>query len=222
MTYYTKYLKYKNKYLDLKYYSGNMVGGTTDVEYIIQNKNYYASVLRVTNDIKKIITEIFSFTVKPTILKIKNSYIIEVYIENLIKAMLDAQVVLNKIYLDTFYSFGMHSMNITSGYLAMTTLYKIITYPNLKSIELSNIKFDPGDNLNLNQFTEKSNITELIIKMTTITDQQILQLIEMCPNLVSITIPQDIYLIPSAGSTPISEQLKQIIPNVKLTINESK
>ena len=70
MTYYTKYLKYKNKYLDLKYYSGNMVGGTTDVEYIIQNKRYYANLSRFTNDINKIITEIFSFTVKPTILKI--------------------------------------------------------------------------------------------------------------------------------------------------------
>jgi len=41
MTYYTKYLKYKNKYLDLKYYSGNMIGGA-DVEYTIKDKNFYS------------------------------------------------------------------------------------------------------------------------------------------------------------------------------------
>lgn len=132
--------------------------------------------------------------------------------------MLDTQMVLDKIYLDTFNSFGMHSGDMFSGYLAMTTLYKIITYPNLKLIELSNIKFDPGDNLNLNQFTEKSNIVKLIIKMTTITDQQILQLIKMCPKLENITIMHYTNLIPSGKL--ISEQIKEINPMVVININD--
>jgi len=127
-----------------------------------------------------------------------------------------SSVVLDKIYLDKFYSFGMHSGNMYTGNLAMTTLYKIITYPNLKSIELSNIKFDPGHNLNLNEFTKKSNITELIIKMTTITDKQILQLIELCPHLTSIVILQHINLIPTA--TKILDEIKQINSIAKITI----
>ena len=216
MTYYTKYLKYKNKYLDLKYYSGNMIGGA-DVEYTIENIYCFGTTSKYRKEIIDIINKINA--ANPTILKIQNSYIIGTHITNLIKGI--SGVVLDKIYLDNFRSFGMHSMNIHSGNLEMTDLYKIITYSNLKSIELSNIKFAPEDNLNLDQFTEKSNITELIIKMTTITDKQILQLIKLCPNLVSITIPQHIYLIPSAGSEPIPilDQLKPIIPNVKITIN---
>jgi hypothetical protein len=213
MTYYTKYLKYKNKYLDLKYYSGNMIGGSSNVEYSIKDKNFYSGALnRFTVGINTIIKEIS--TAKPTILKIENSYILEIHIENLIKSMLMSSVVLDKIYLDKFYSFGMHSGNMYTGNLAMTTLYKIITYPNVKSIELSNIKFDPEDNLNLDQFTGKSNITELIIKTTTITDKQILQLIGLCPNLVSITILQHINLI----STSILDEIKQINSIAKITI----
>jgi hypothetical protein len=190
MTYYTKYLKYKNKYLNLKYYSGNMVGGA-GVEYTIEDKVLYDP--HSAEFLNEILVNIGK--TNPTTLCIKNSSGLLASILSLIKTIRDDKIPLTKIYLEKFSSFtsGQDTPSEDSlKFLQMSILSSILTYETIKSIELVDIIFNPTDNFSRLEFktmsSAPSNITELIIKNSTITYEQILELIYLCSKLQTVTI----------------------------------
>jgi hypothetical protein len=198
MTYYTKYLKYKNKYLDLKYYSGNMVGGVGG-EYIITNKKQIGNTKFGTKWEHKLLSDEI-FIRGPSILKITNSYIKHGDISNLLKDLANKKLSsLSKIYLEKVVSSKSEGNVHPRDYLRMVSLLEIITYSTLNSIELVNITFDLNDELDelKDDFSYKklmeaqsnpSNITELIITGSIITIKQILLLLTVCPKLKTLTI----------------------------------
>ena len=191
MTFYTKYLKYKNKYLDLKYYSSNMVGGNPDVTYSIEDKVLYdPNSPQFLNDILLDI-----ITKNPTILCIKNSSGLLASITDLINRIKEKQIPLRKIYLEKFSSFTSGNDKPSEDslkFLQMSILSSILTYKTIKSIELVDIIFNSKDNFSLLEFrtmrSTPSNITELIIRNSTITYEQILELIYLCSKLQTLTI----------------------------------
>jgi methyl coenzyme M reductase alpha subunit len=74
----------------------------------------------------------------------------------------------------------------------MSILSSILTYDSIKSIELVDIIFDYKDKFSIPEFQTMrltpSNITELIIKNSTITYEQIFELIYLCSKLQTVTI----------------------------------
>jgi hypothetical protein len=201
MTYYTKYLKYKNKYLDLKYYSGNMVGGNSldgnslDGIYSIEDRLLYdPHSPQFLNDIRFDIIR-----TNPTTLCIKNSSGLLASILSLIKTIRDDNIRLTKIYLEKFSSFtsGQDKPSEDSlKFLQMSILSSILTYDSIKSIELVDIIFDYKDKFSTTdtdldtkkKAAAKNNITKLIIKNSIISYPQIEELINACVKLEEVTI----------------------------------
>jgi len=213
MTYYTKYLKYKNKYLDLKYYSGNMVGGA-DVEYTITRKIFMGNTKFGTKWEHKLLSDEI-FIRGPSILKITNSYIKHGDISDLLKDLAGKKLSsLSKIYLEKVVSSKSNATVHPRDYLRMVSLLEIITYSTLNSIELVNITFDLNDELT-DDFSSKklmeahsnpSNITELIITGSIITIKQILLLLTVCPKLKTLTITNCKYVTNSPSEAYDSDK----------------